>query len=279
MEVSMMIKEEVSVKNAEFWNELCGSQLAKSLGITDSSAASLKKFDNWYFDFYPYLFNHILFGELSGKDVLEVGLGYGTVTQKLAESGALYHGLDIAAGPVDMANHRLRQARLEGKAVQGSILVPPFPEESFDAIVAIGCLHHTGDLALAIKRCWQLLRSGGKLIFMVYHAYSYRRLRMAPLSTVSYFVKEMSGYRGVLGASVVSERAVYDRNSEGISAPHTDWISVRSLKWLCGDFSQFSARLENMDPGFLFSRTPREKLLKTRWPGVMGLDVYATAIK
>jgi hypothetical protein len=38
---------EVSQKNAEFWDELCGSHLAKSLGITDSSVESLKKFDDW----------------------------------------------------------------------------------------------------------------------------------------------------------------------------------------------------------------------------------------
>ena len=39
-------------KNSEFWDELCGSHLAKSLGITDSSVISLKKFDTWYYDFW-----------------------------------------------------------------------------------------------------------------------------------------------------------------------------------------------------------------------------------
>ncbi len=95
-----MSQSDISSKNSEFWNELCGSQLAKFLGITDSSQESLKKFDDWYFNFYPYLFDHIPFSNLKNKDILEVGLGYGTVSQRLAESGANYTGLDIAGVPL-----------------------------------------------------------------------------------------------------------------------------------------------------------------------------------
>ena len=134
-----MSQDKISTRNVEFWDELCGSQLAKSLGITDSSQESLKKFDNWYFDFYPYLLTHIPFEKMKGKNVLEVGLGYGTVSQRLSESGANYVGLDIAAGPVAMANHRLEHIGLPPSAVQGSILDPEFSEASFDYIVAIGC--------------------------------------------------------------------------------------------------------------------------------------------
>jgi 2-polyprenyl-3-methyl-5-hydroxy-6-metoxy-1,4-benzoquinol methylase len=269
----------ISDKNTEFWNELCGSQLAKSLGITDSSAESLKKFDDWYFDFYPYLFNHIPFEKLKGKAVLEVGLGYGTVSQRLSESGALYTGLDIAAGPVNMVNHRLKQTTLGGKATQGSILEPPFPKESFDVIVAIGCLHHTGDLKLAIKQCAKLLRTGGKLIFMVYYSYSYRRWRMAPVLTLQYLIKEIFGSRGVVGQSSKRDRAAYDLSSNGDGAPHTDWISSRSLNELCKDFSSYSATIENIDQGAPFSKFSREKLLKTRVAAIVGLDLYATVIK
>jgi hypothetical protein len=46
---------EIDKANREFWNELCGIQLAKSLGIADHSQASLNKFGNWFFRFYPYL--------------------------------------------------------------------------------------------------------------------------------------------------------------------------------------------------------------------------------
>jgi SAM-dependent methyltransferase len=272
-------KRTVSDKNAQFWDELCGSQLARYLGIVDSNPESLKRFDDWYFDFYPYLDRHIKFNSLSGKKVLEVGLGYGSVSQKLAESGALYNGLDIAAGPVSMVNHRLSQNNLEGLAVKGSILEPPFADESFDAIIAIGCLHHTGDLRHAITRCLNLLRPGGRLTFMVYYAYSYRRWMQAPFDTVMYMREELKGQLGVVGASGARQRAAYDKSVSGEGAPHTDWISKNSLAAFCDEFTNVNMRIENIDiiPPFKF--WSRAQLLKTKIPSICGLDLYATARK
>jgi SAM-dependent methyltransferase len=269
----------VSEKNERFWDELCGSQLAKYLGITDSDPDSLKKFDDWYFNFYPYLDRHIEFSSLSGEKVLEVGLGYGTVSQRLAESGAIYNGLDIAAGPVGIVNHRLSQNNLNGLAVQGSILEPPFENESFDAVIAIGCLHHTGDLQLAIIKCLNLLRPGGRLTFMVYYAYSYRRWMQAPLDTLKYKLEEQSGRLGVVGASGARQRAAYDKSVTGEGAPHTDWISKTSMKNLCAKYSKVELHIENIDviPPFRF--WSRAQLLKTRLPSIFGLDLYATATK
>ena len=86
------------------------------LGITGNDPASLKKFDDWYFEFYPYLDRFINFHLLRNRDVLEVELGYGTVGQKIAKSGARYTGLDIAQGPVDGLNHRLAQRGFPGRA-------------------------------------------------------------------------------------------------------------------------------------------------------------------
>lgn len=273
------IVETASKRNAEFWNELCGTTLAKSLGISDSSPPSLRKFDDWYFEFYPYLFDHIPFPDLNGKDVLEIGLGYGTVSQRLAAAGARYVGLDIAAAPVAMVDHRLHQAGLLGQAIQGSILEPPLQRESFDFIVAIGCLHHTGDLRLAIENCRKLLRPGGRLIFMVYYAYSYRRYRMAPLATLRTLMRESVGFRGVVGGSSNRERAAYDSSTSGGAAPHTDWISIRSLESYCRDFRMFSAKIENIDREPPFRWWSRDQLLHTRLPRFVGLDLYATAVK
>lgn len=273
------MNRDVSDANMAFWNELCGSGLAKSLGIADASAESLQKYDDFYLGFYPYLPEHIPFQEMRERDVLEVGLGYGTVSQKIAEAGARYVGLDIAAGPVAMVNHRLAQAGLAGHALQGSILQPDVPDEGFDYVVAIGSLHHTGDLPRAIEMCMRALRSGGRLIFMVYYAYSYRRFRNAPAVTLRYLLREMAGYRGVVGASSERERAAYDASGAGGGAPHTDWISRKSLRSICGKYGQFTARLENIDQERPFQYRSREELLRTRWPSWLGLDLYASVIR
>jgi SAM-dependent methyltransferase len=272
-----VVAADTSERNAAFWNELCGTQLARQLGISDSSPESLKKFDDWYFDFYPYLFDVIPFAELAGRDVLEVGLGYGTVAQRLAEARANYTGLDIAAGPVGMANLRLSRLGLPETARQGSILAPAFESGSFDAIVAIGCLHHTGDLALAMDRCRDLLRAGGRLIMMVYYAYSYRRWFSAAPATARYLSQELGGYRGVVETTNAAQRGAYDLNSSGDAAPHTDWISKRSIKTLCAGFSEVTCTIRNIDSDFL--RIPRRMLVNGPLPYAIGLDLYLTAVK
>jgi SAM-dependent methyltransferase len=274
-----MKKSLISAENANFWDELCGTQFANSIGTSDASITSLLKFDHWYFDLYPYLLDHIPLESIQNKDVLEIGLGYGTLSQRIAEMGANYFGLDIAAGPVHMVNHRLKQNGLRGRATIGSVLEAPFSNNSFDTIVAIGCLHHTGDLQKAIDQCYRLLRDGGQLIFMVYYAYSYRRWFRSPFTTINYAIREFKGARDVVAASSTRDRAAYDINSSGVGAPHTDWISKKSLNEYCSNFSEFKSIIENIDrdPPFIFWR--RKSLLRTGIPRLMGLDLYACATK
>src|SRR6185436_5985947 len=100
-------QSETDVRNAAFWNELCGSTLARSLGITDRTPESLRKFDEAYMALYPYLSPYVTEQDLKGKRLLEIGLGYGTLGQIIAQRGCQYHGLDIADGPVEMMRYRL----------------------------------------------------------------------------------------------------------------------------------------------------------------------------
>ena len=151
---AVAVQPDIDDANAGFWNELCGTNLARELGLTDASPASLERFDRAYLDLYPYLAGYLRAPEMAGRHVLEVGLGYGTVAELLARAGADYHGVDIASGPVAMARARLERvpgARPD-QVQQGSALELPFPEASFDRVVSIGCLHHTGDLGRAVSR-------------------------------------------------------------------------------------------------------------------------------
>ena len=150
-----VIQGTIDAGNARFWDELCGSALARSLGGSRmrrrrACAASTMPTSRCY----PYL-DAYLDADLTGRQVLEVGLGYGTVSGRLAERGAELHGLDIAPGPVAMVRHRLRlQDRpADERIVQGSALDMPFPDASFDRVYSIGCLHHTGDLPRRWPRC------------------------------------------------------------------------------------------------------------------------------
>src|SRR5688572_23772177 len=132
-------------ENAAFWNELCGTQLAQSIGITDASPESLSAFDRAYLSYYPYLTNYVESEPLAGRRVLEIGLGYGTLGQLLAQRGAEYRGLDISPGPVAMLRERLTRIGVgaaDMRVVVGSALDIPHPEAAFDYVYSIGCLHH-----------------------------------------------------------------------------------------------------------------------------------------
>src|SRR5450631_2004023 len=103
---SMANQADIDSKNETWWDELCGSTAAKAWGITDDSKNSLRRFDENFFRFYPYVDKYLFWDSFRGKRTLEVGLGYGSVTQRLAEHGAILTAMDIAANPVAMANHR-----------------------------------------------------------------------------------------------------------------------------------------------------------------------------
>lgn len=266
------LDQSVDQHNQLFWNELCGTQLAKSLGVTDSSPASLKRFDDWYMGFYPYLFRHVRFEQLRGKDVLEVGLGYGTISQKIAEAGARYHGLDIAEGPVRMVEHRLRQNNLKGEAQRGSILEGPYPDESFDHVIAIGCYHHTGNLQRALDETRHILRPGGRAMVMVYNAYSYRRWLLWPRSTLCYFCWDKFG-AGTPATASADERAGYDTDSSGNAAPETVFVSAGRIRKMTSQWNKCQVYRENIGAESLLARFDRGFLLTTFGP-IMGLDLY-----
>lgn len=264
-------------KNAEFWNELCGTTFAHTLGITDHSLDSLKKYDEWFLNFYPYLPRHIPYSSMKGKKVLEVGLGYGTVSQQIGETGAIFTGLDIAHGPVAMANYRFRLHGLNGQSVRGSILDSPFGDSVFDFVVAIGSYHHTGNLQRAINETYRLLKPGGKLVLMVYSAYSYRRWIRAFNPTGRYFMWDRFGI-GETPESSCRERAAYDVNLRKESAPFTSFVSRGRLAKMCGRFSKFHARLENVSQEGPLRWFDRKTLLNS-CPQFLRLDIYASAQK
>jgi SAM-dependent methyltransferase len=267
---------DISERNRSFWDELCGTQLAKFLGISDATPESLKRFDDWYMDFYPYLQRHVPFNQVKGKVVLEVGLGYGTVSQKLAESGACYHGLDIAENPVRMVQDRLSHAGLVGEVQQGSILAAPYADSTFDLVVAIGCYHHTGDLAQALDETWRLLKTGGQAIVMVYYAYSYRRWFYYFRPTVSYLIWDKWGIGSPRDSSEI-ERNHYDKGEKG-AAPETVFVSRTHMKRMTEKWHSRRFYLENIGSEGVFRGIPR-KIAIQHFGNYIGLDVYCHLTK
>ncbi len=267
----MSMQQGIDGRNAAFWDELCGTALAQTIGISDHSPQSLRRFDAAYMDYYPYLPAQLRAPTGAGEPLLEIGLGYGTVSERLFRAGFDYRGLDIAQGPVEIVRERLRMAGHEDadeRVVQGSALEIPHPDGAFSHLVTIGCLHHTGDLPRAVAEVHRVLRPGGTAMVMLYNRHSMRQFMLRAPS---------------VGAA--QRRGAYDRNAAGEAAPETVYVTARQVRdGLFASFSDVRVERHNFDPvtlGPVLGRTvtvPRERLLPNV-ARVLGLDLYIHARK
>jgi SAM-dependent methyltransferase len=275
--MSSDLQRALDERNQAFWDELCGTSLARSLGITEITPESLARFDDAYMSYYPYLGNYLAMLPVEGRRSLEIGLGFGTVGEILAARGAAYHGADIAMGPVAMMRDRLRWlGRLDaGSVVQASALELPWEDATFDVVVSIGCLHHTGDLPRAVSEVHRVLVSGGEALVMLYNARSLRQL-----TRVS---RERLRARREGANDAARIRSMYDVNEAGEAAPHTDFVSRKDVRRLFHGFSSVTIDVQNFDRltlplGRRRLTIPRERLL-ANVARVLGLDLYIHARK
>ena len=267
----IMSRSNIDNQNSQFWNELCGTSLASALGIIEISVENLRRFDDAYFEYYPYLKKNITNENLVNKKVLEIGLGFGTLGQFIATQNCDYYGLDIASNAVSMMNYRLIQLNKDrdinsNKRVQlGSALEIPYPDSCFDYVYSIGCLHHTGNLSIAIDEVYRVLTPKGIAIIMLYNLNSFRQFLIKIRNRAS--DKELV-------------RAMYDANLNGESAPYTDYISSKQCRYLLNKFANVKIDIQNFDPLTLREKTLIERnLLLNNVGRLFGLDLYINATK
>jgi ubiquinone/menaquinone biosynthesis C-methylase UbiE len=128
------------------------------------------------------------FGELEGKDVLEVGCGSGIAVQLFAEAGANVTAVDLTPWAVATTKARMEAFGLEADVREADGESLPFADASFDVVFSWGVIHHTSDMDAALGQLVRVLRPGGRLVLMLYHRRSiffaaYRGLaRFLPLA-------------------------------------------------------------------------------------------------
>lgn len=281
------MRDDFGLPNTEYWNQLCGSRAARKLGIVAEDPAGVGTFDSWFFDFYPYLRDDrfIPWSSLTGRTVLEIGLGYGSVSRRLSTSGAYVTGVDISPGPLYFA----RATSQAVGAVRASALRLPFADCSVDFIVSIGCLHHTGNLDQSIHECLRVLQPGGSLTMMVYNRYSYKKWIVSPRATLSAWISERRGTSSE-GGNQARPRVsrFWDRNLDGEAPPFTEFVSKRHLLNQFAAASRVEVTTINVDnlTDLLPARLQRlrfdlvrTRLLDTWLSQKMGLDLYVKVVK
>ena len=99
----------------------------------------------------------------TGKEsVLDVGCGNGLYIGELYARGhaGTVIGMDLSPGMIDAAHARVSRTpflRADAEAL-------PFPDESFDVVLAMHMLYHVSDRARGIAELRRVLRDGGTLL-------------------------------------------------------------------------------------------------------------------
>ena len=249
--------------------------MAAKLGISNHSPESQRIFDDWFFAFYPYLIPFLEDSLINKENILEVGLGFGSVSTILANSKHSYTGLDIAESAVAMCNSRLQQIGKPLTSVHGDALSTPFPDMNFDAVVAVGSLHHTGDFDRAISEMSRIVKSGGVVCGMVYSLFSLRNFILQPLKTTKSWIANLR--KPIRVKADQKLRWLSDHNSQGAAAPCTEYFSRKALRQILEQFGDVKITARNLDSlpiPFGVGDRLRKVLIRTRIASWFGLDLY-----
>lgn len=108
-----------------------------------------------------------LVGDVTGRDVLDIGCGAGPLAERLAQGGARVSGFDSSARMIEIAGHRLN----DNVDLQVADLAEPLPygDDSFDVACASLVLHYLADWADSLTEIRRVLRPGGRLVASVNH--------------------------------------------------------------------------------------------------------------
>lgn len=119
-----------------------------------------------------YTFNRWA-SRLRGKCVLDLGCGHGDSALRLAAEGAFVIGLDISMQFVRRSRERIETYEKAGW-VQDDAERLPFANETLDAVVSFGTLHHLPHPEQAVLEISRVLRPGGWLFAVEPNATPYR---------------------------------------------------------------------------------------------------------
>jgi ubiquinone/menaquinone biosynthesis C-methylase UbiE len=101
-----------------------------------------------------------------GSRVLDVGCGSGLALVLAARRGAIPSGVDISAGLLKVAQHRLPDADL----CLADMEALPFDDASFDAVLGINAFQFAGDPRLALREAARVPAPDGRIVASLFAA-------------------------------------------------------------------------------------------------------------
>ena len=123
----------------------------------------------WAQEGYPLLSKVIDYKLLKGKKILDIACGTGWSSEQFARAGADVTAIDITPKAIELTKKRFEIYKLKAEILAADAENLPFPDNSFDYILAWGCLMHMPNTQKAINEIYRVLKPGGKFGAMMYN--------------------------------------------------------------------------------------------------------------
>ena len=104
-----------------------------------------------------------LVGDISGRDVLDVGCGDGDLAVELSRRGATVTGIDASPDMIEAARARAKREGPNISFMVGEADRIPFAAERFDVVVAVTILCFVSNVAPVFQEIARVLRPVGEI--------------------------------------------------------------------------------------------------------------------
>lgn len=107
--------------------------------------------------------------QLSGARTLDIACGIGWGAVEMARSGARVSAIDITPRAIEMARKHFEYRGLQADLQVMDAQNMKFPDNTFDFVLAWGCLMHMPNTEQAIVEICRVLKPGGKVFGYMYN--------------------------------------------------------------------------------------------------------------
>lgn len=164
------------------------------------------------------------FDSLKDMDVLEIGVGNGSLASLLARYARSFTGIDITDYALKCATNRMRCFCLDAKVIQMDAECMEFDDNTFDFILSWGVIHHTANPERLLQEMHRVLRPEGRALIMVYHRNFWNYYIMGAL------------FRGLLQGELFRTGSLHKTIQRWVDGAIARFYSVPEWRVLAGEF-------------------------------------------
>lgn len=188
--------------------------LSSAIGY-DLSAENYDKKESYLNSFEKNMLLPLL-GDIKNKKVLDVGAGTGRLATVLAKMGAQVTALDLSPKMLD----ELHKKNPNIKITVGDAESLPFPDNSFDLIIALFLIVHLKNPSIFFKEAYRTLKDDGKLLIT-----NINQKEPPVIKTKEGTIKIESYYHQPKNISVALEQLAFDVKKEIFVKENDLWVN------------------------------------------------------